>query len=99
MVNTGAKHVVFIRCLEEVDPCQLVHHMLSDIATSGVRKSRLESCEHHVVYVVFGGRRIVEILQIKRGYKKLTKSYLKRYCQPLLTLKVHAGCIGNNGKS
>ena len=39
-VNTGAKHVVFIRCLEEVDPCHLVHHMLSDIVDSGVKKSR-----------------------------------------------------------
>ena len=41
-VDTGAKHVVFIRCLEEVVPCELVHHMLSDIASSGVKKSRSE---------------------------------------------------------
>ena len=51
VVTTGAKHVVFVRCLEEVDPCQLVHHMLSDIASSGVRKSRLELCAHPVVGV------------------------------------------------
>ena len=53
VVNTGAKHVVFIRCLEEVDPCQLVHHMLSDIAASGLKKSRLESCD--VVWCGGGG--------------------------------------------
>lgn len=40
VVDSGTKHVVFIRCLEEVDPPQLVHHMLSDIASSGVKKSR-----------------------------------------------------------
>ena len=39
-VNTGAKHVVFIKCQEEVDPSVLVHHILSDIVDSGVKKSR-----------------------------------------------------------
>ena len=46
VVNSGAKHVVFIRCLEDVDPCQLVHHMLTDIATTGVRKSRSTTRTH-----------------------------------------------------
>ena len=52
VVNSGAKHVVFIRCLEDVDPCQLVHHMLTDIATTGVRKSR--STTHAHVHVRHG---------------------------------------------
>ncbi len=37
---SGAKYVVFIRCREPVEPCQLVHFMLNDLSTSGVKKSR-----------------------------------------------------------
>jgi len=39
-VNSGAKHVVFIKCREPVEPCQLVHYMLSDMLSTKVHKSR-----------------------------------------------------------
>lgn len=39
-LDSGAKHVVFIRCSEEIDPTQLVHTMLMDIHTTKVMKSR-----------------------------------------------------------
>ena len=39
-MDSGAKHVAFIRCSEEVEPTQLVHRMLSDINTTKVKKSR-----------------------------------------------------------
>lgn len=50
-VNTGAKHVVFIRCLEEIDPCRLVHHILTDIASSGVKKSRYVDNVNTICYI------------------------------------------------
>ena len=39
-VITGANHVVFIHTREPVEPCALVHHMLSQLLTGAVRKSR-----------------------------------------------------------
>ena len=39
-MNSGAKHVIFIKCSEEVDPIRLVHFMLKDIHTTQIRKSR-----------------------------------------------------------
>ena len=36
-VNSGAKHVVFIKCRDPVDPCLLVHHMLSDMLSTQVK--------------------------------------------------------------
>lgn len=39
-VDSGAKHVVFIVCAPPVEPCRLVHFMLSDVASNGIRKSR-----------------------------------------------------------
>ncbi len=39
-VNSGARHVVFIKCSEQVDPVKLVHFMLSDIHTTQTNKSR-----------------------------------------------------------
>ena len=39
-MDTGVKHLVFIRCSEEVDPTQLVHAILSDAYETNVKKSR-----------------------------------------------------------
>lgn len=39
-MNSGAKHVVFIKCSPEINPTELVHSMLSDIHTTKIRKSR-----------------------------------------------------------
>lgn len=39
-VDSGAKHIVFIVCAAPVDPYELVHFILSDIAFSKIRKSR-----------------------------------------------------------
>ena len=39
-MSSGAKHVVFIRCSDEVDPTHLVHSMLSDIHATKLAKSR-----------------------------------------------------------
>lgn len=47
-MNSGAKHVVFIRCRDPVDPCRLVHHMLSDMLSTRVHKSR---CVYIYMYV------------------------------------------------
>ncbi len=41
--TTGANYVVFVQCREPVEPCELVHFMLSDMATAGVKKSRCVS--------------------------------------------------------
>ena len=38
--NSGAKHVVFIRCHPPVVPEILVHHMLSDVMKTKVSKTR-----------------------------------------------------------
>ncbi len=41
--TTGANYVVFVQCREPVEPCELVHFMLSNMATAGVKKSRCVS--------------------------------------------------------
>ena len=39
-MNTGAKHLVFIKCSDEVDPAQLVHKILTDALETKVKKAR-----------------------------------------------------------
>ena len=39
-MDAGAKHVVFIRCSEQVDTTELVYTILSDIHTTKIKKSR-----------------------------------------------------------
>lgn len=39
-VQSGAKHLVFIVCGPPVEPCVLVHSMLTEVATKGERVSR-----------------------------------------------------------
>ena len=39
-VVSGAKHVVFIACSPSVQPCELVHTLLSDVLAGGQRISR-----------------------------------------------------------
>lgn len=39
-VISGAKHVVFVSCSPPVQPCELVHSLLSDVLASGQRVSR-----------------------------------------------------------
>ena len=39
-LSSGAKNLVFIRCGDEVDPCELVHRILCDARDEGVRKTR-----------------------------------------------------------
>ncbi len=39
-MDTGAKHLVFIRCSDEVDPAQLVHSILQDAYDTKIGKSR-----------------------------------------------------------
>lgn len=39
-VNTGTKHLVFVRCQPPVDPVVLVHHMLSSLVELKEHKAR-----------------------------------------------------------
>ena len=39
-INSGAKHVVFIKCRPPVDPVELVHYTLSDVLKTKQHKSR-----------------------------------------------------------
>ena len=39
-INSGAKHVVFIKCQPPVDPVELVHYILSDVMKTKQHKSR-----------------------------------------------------------
>lgn len=39
-MTTGVKNIVFIHCDSSIDPCHLVHHLLSDIKDNDLRKTR-----------------------------------------------------------
>ena len=39
-VDTGTKHLVFVKCHPPVDPVQLVHHMLASVMEAGESKAR-----------------------------------------------------------
>ena len=43
VVNSGVKNVIFIECRNPVDPCKLVHAILSDAQKSGVCRARCVS--------------------------------------------------------
>ena len=38
-INTGTKHLIFVKCDSPVEPVQLVHHMLSDVMELGKQKA------------------------------------------------------------
>ena len=43
-INSGAKHVIFIKCHSPVDPVELVHYILSDVMKTKQHKSRCVNC-------------------------------------------------------
>ena len=43
VANSGARNVIFIECRNPIDPCKLVHAILSETKTSGVCGARYVS--------------------------------------------------------
>ena len=54
-VDTGTKHLIFIKCHPSVDPVSLVHHMLSSVMEAKENKARYNPFKVKLVLILIAG--------------------------------------------